>query len=106
MGLEILEGKCLSGHLERLTDLNNEKILEFVAKYAEVCDPDSIFVRTDSKMDAEYIRKKAIESGEEKSLKIRGHTVHFDGLYDQARDKENTKFLITPDMKLLSLIHI
>ncbi len=103
MGLEILEGKCLSGHLERLTDLNNEKILEFVARYAEVCDPDSIFVRTDSKMDAEYIRKKAIESGEEKSLKIRGHTVHFDGLYDQARDKENTKFLITPDMKLSGL---
>ena len=33
-------------------------------------------------------------------LAIAGHTVHFDGYYDQARDKNNTKFLLPPGVDL------
>jgi len=102
-GLSLLREKCLEGHFERLTRLNNTRLLQFVAKYVELCNPDSVFVRTDSLEDAEYIRRRAIELGEEHPLKIKGHTVHFDGIYDQARDKENTKFMVTPDMKLKGL---
>jgi phosphoenolpyruvate carboxykinase (GTP) len=96
----ILKEKCLPSHYERLACLKNEKLSNFVAMYAELCNPESIFVRTDSKEDAAYIRNKAIEAGEETQLQTEGHTVHFDGMHDQARDKENTRFLVAPGMSL------
>jgi len=97
--LEILKRKCLKGHFERLTSIPNKEVIEFISKYVALCNPASVFVRTDSEEDAEYIRKKAIENGEEHKLKIEGHTVHFDGYFDQARDKKNTKFLIEKGME-------
>lgn len=97
--LEILKRKCRKGHFERLTSIPNKEVIEFISKYVALCNPDSVFVRTDSEEDAEYIRNKAIENGEEYKLKIEGHTVHFDGYFDQARDKRNTKFLIEKGME-------
>ncbi|MFX1298616.1 MAG: phosphoenolpyruvate carboxykinase (GTP), partial [Promethearchaeota archaeon] len=49
--------------------------------------------------DIEYVRKRAIELGEEDKLTLEGHTIHFDGFFtmnnhDQARDKENTQVLV------------
>lgn len=94
---DMLLAKCGEANYKKLTDLNNPKIYYFVAKYAELCDPDSIFVRTDSQEDVDYLRNRALELGEEKSLDIEGHTIHFDGYNDQARDKANTKYLLRPD---------
>lgn len=88
-----------------LMALDNPPLHDFVARYIELCNPRSIFVRTDSASDCEYIRNKAIESGEEIKLAIPGHTAHFDGYYDQARDKKNTKYLLSPDVKLGSNIN-
>jgi phosphoenolpyruvate carboxykinase (GTP) len=45
-------------------------------------------------MDVEYIRRTAIARGEETPLAIPTHTVHFDGLHDQARDREQTTYLV------------
>ncbi|MCK5566370.1 MAG: phosphoenolpyruvate carboxykinase (GTP), partial [Actinomycetia bacterium] len=42
----------------------------------------------------DYIRNKALKDGEESRLAINGHTIHFDSIYDQARDKARTKFLV------------
>jgi phosphoenolpyruvate carboxykinase (GTP) len=63
----------------------------------DLCDPESVFVRTDAPADAEYIRKRALELKEEKPLMLEGQTAHFDGYFDQARDKSNTKYLLLPD---------
>ncbi len=101
--LTILKQKCSAGSFSRLSDFKNKNVLEFISKYIQLCNPDSVFVRSDSAEDAEYIKNKAVSSGEEKGLKITGHTVHFDGIHDQARDKENTKFLVTPDFQLEGL---
>ncbi|MDP8234187.1 MAG: phosphoenolpyruvate carboxykinase (GTP) [Candidatus Saelkia tenebricola] len=101
--VDILKQKCNKTSFEKLSGLNNRKILDFISKYAAICNPDSVFIRSDSTEDAEYIRKKAVELGEENTLKIAGHTTHFDGIHDQARDKEKTKFLITKEMPLEGL---
>ena len=95
-----MKGLFYPGHWERIECLNSPELEEFIRFYIELCQPARIFVRTDSPEDASYIRRKAIEFGEEIPLKIPGHTVHFDGYYDQARDKENTKFLLPPGVKL------
>ncbi|MBD3426766.1 MAG: phosphoenolpyruvate carboxykinase (GTP) [Candidatus Omnitrophica bacterium] len=94
---ELLLDKCGEENFRKLEELDNPKMHEFVAKYVELCQPDSVFVRTDSPEDAEYLRNRAIQLGEEKKLSTEGHTVHFDGYFDQARDKANTKYLLRPD---------
>ncbi|MEA3490130.1 MAG: phosphoenolpyruvate carboxykinase (GTP) [Candidatus Omnitrophota bacterium] len=95
--IELLKEKCGKESFKKLMAVNNPGVHEFVLKYIALCNPGSIFVRTDSREDSEYIRKKAVENGEEKRLVVKGHTVHFDGYYDQARDKSNTKYLLRPD---------
>ncbi|MBF0252616.1 MAG: phosphoenolpyruvate carboxykinase (GTP) [Candidatus Omnitrophica bacterium] len=94
---EMLLSKCGEANYKKLVDLNNPKLYYFVAKYVELCNPDSVFVRSDSSEDAEYFTKMAVELGEEIKLTTKGHTIHFDGYNDQGRDKENTKYLLRPD---------
>jgi phosphoenolpyruvate carboxykinase (GTP) len=100
MVMKKLKEKCGTENFKKLEGLKNPALLEFVAKYVEHCNPASVYVRTDSPEDAEYIRNKAIENKEEHKLAIEGHTYHFDGIKDQARDKANTKYLLPPDVDL------
>ncbi|MBN2154918.1 MAG: phosphoenolpyruvate carboxykinase (GTP) [Candidatus Lokiarchaeota archaeon] len=86
--------------LQRLNQLKNDHIVAIVETYAELLQPSSIKVITDQEEDFKYIREKAIEVGDEIPLDIPGHTVHFDGYYDQARDVKNTKILINKDVVL------
>ena len=97
MNIKLLKEKCGQENYKKLEKLANDKLMKFAVKYAELFNPDSIFVRTDSKEDAEYIYKKTLENKEEKALVIKGHTVHFDGYFDQGRDKGSTRYLLRPD---------
>lgn len=98
--LKSIKNKCDKRNYDKLTALNNPKLYEFIAKYVQLCNPKSIFVRNGSPEDIQYIRDKAVELKEENRLKIEGHTYHFDGTQDQGRDKEVTKFLVTKEMNL------
>ncbi|HIJ69855.1 MAG TPA: phosphoenolpyruvate carboxykinase (GTP) [Planctomycetes bacterium] len=91
---ELLEQRLDKDNLKKLTAINNIKMHKFIADAIEFTRPASVFVCNDSDEDLLYIRNRAIESGEEKALAIDGHTCHFDGFYDQARDKANTKYLL------------
>jgi phosphoenolpyruvate carboxykinase (GTP) len=93
--LKLLKAKCSKASYGKLIALNNLQLWNFVAKYAELCRPSSIYICDDSYADAQYIRKKAKKNTEETELAIKGHTVHFDGYNDQARDRKNTKYLLS-----------
>ena len=97
---ELLKEKLTAQNCDRLIALNNPKMHKFVADAIEFASPASVFVCTDSPADVAYIRQLAIKAGEERPLNIPGHTCHFDGYYDQARDKANTKYLLPADSKL------
>ncbi len=89
---------------QKLMKIDNLKLHQFIAKYIELCNPDKVFVCADSSDDIDYIRQSAIRNGEESELAIKGHTVHFDSYYDQARDKEHTDILISRGVDLGSVI--
>ncbi len=93
---EILKEKCTPAGFERLMILANPKMHEFVAHYLELCNPDSVYVADDSEKNTAYIRSLALKADEERELAIEGHTIHFDGPGDQARDKARTKYLLLP----------
>lgn len=97
MDVKLLKEKCGAESYAKLEKLNNSKLINFVARYAELFGPDTIFVRAESKEDSEYIRKKALENKEETALSTKGHVAHFDGYFDQGRDKGSTKYLLRPD---------
>ncbi len=85
---------------KKIQALNNDEVNEFIAYAIELCQPDSVWVGDDSEEDATYCRQLAITNKEELPLSIEGHTVHFDGYYDQARKKEVTKYLVPSDIEL------
>ncbi len=97
---QVLQRKLAGTARQKLMALENHKLHKFIADAIELCNPDSVFVFTGSDADADYIRRRAIELGEERTLNLPGHTCHFDGYYDQARDKARTKYLLPPGSEL------
>jgi len=83
---------------EKLKNLNNKHIIAKVKEAIELCKPAKVTVITDSKEDINYVRELALAIGEEAKLKMEGHTIHFDGYYDQGRDKSHTKYLLSEDV--------
>jgi len=91
---QILKERLTANNFARLMAIDNSKMHAFVADAVELARPDSVFVCTDDAKDIAYIRARAIENKEEIPLTAKGHTYHFDGYHDQARDKANTKYLL------------
>lgn len=91
--------------LQKLKDLNNEHVVNLLNQYIDLLKPSKVYVITDDDEDIQFVRQQAIEIGEEAKLKMEGHTLHYDSYYDQARDKANTKVLVTPEMKMSKKIN-
>lgn len=96
--LDFLKNNIDQKNFDKLAALENNHLFEFIAEFIELCQPSSVFVRNDSAEDIAYMRQKAKEKGEEKPLATEGHTFHFDGPADQARDKKNTKYLLAKEV--------
>jgi phosphoenolpyruvate carboxykinase (GTP) len=79
---------------KKLEELNNSHVEEIIKKYVELCKPSKVIVFDDSEKDAQKIRNLAISKKEETALAMKGHTVHYDGYFDQGRDAANTKVLL------------
>jgi len=84
----------------KLEALHNSHVSEIVRFYTELCQPRKVTVITDSAEDIAYVRQLALDNGEESPLAIPGHTIHFDGYGDQARDKDHTCVLVPPSQSL------
>jgi phosphoenolpyruvate carboxykinase (GTP) len=90
----ILKSRLDEANLEKLLAVPNEHVHRFIADAIELCNPSSVFVVTDDPDDINRVRRMAIETGEEAVLATEGHTIHYDGLHDQARDKARTRYLV------------
>ncbi|MBN2518470.1 MAG: phosphoenolpyruvate carboxykinase (GTP), partial [Candidatus Altiarchaeota archaeon] len=81
-------------NLARLEAVKNKKVLAVVEEYVTICKPSKVTVLTGTKDDIDYVRDLAMKNGEEKPLKTKGHTIHFDSSKDQGRDTKNTRILL------------
>ncbi|MCJ7697334.1 MAG: phosphoenolpyruvate carboxykinase domain-containing protein, partial [Thermoplasmata archaeon] len=96
----ILQNRLHQKDYQKINTLDNPAINNFIATSIEICNPEKIFIATDSPKDIQYTREAALRNHEEKKLTMEGHTIHFDGYLDQARDKAHTKFLLPRDITL------
>jgi len=87
----------------RKLNLLDSAVIEPIYNGAVRMNPDTIFINTGSEEDLDYIRRRALENGEETSLLKKGHSYHFDGPEDQGRDTANTKYLAYDDTEISSL---
>ncbi len=94
---DLLKTKMSNESFAKLKALKNEKVLNFVGEFTEHCNPASLYVCDDSQADRDYIKKTAIEKGEEKTIYLKNQTIHWDGYTDQGRDKNNTRYLVNPE---------
>ncbi|MGB9718019.1 MAG: phosphoenolpyruvate carboxykinase (GTP) [Thermoproteota archaeon] len=92
--LEALRARISEADYLKLAAIPVPRVHRFISESVELCNPDQVFVCTDSPEDIAYVRRQAVVSGEEKPLAIPGHTYHFDGPRDQGRDRESTKYLV------------
>jgi phosphoenolpyruvate carboxykinase (GTP) len=93
----LLRNKMSDVSFGKLTALENEKLFDFIGEYIELCQPESVYMCDDSDDDAEYIRKRSLQLGEEMSLSRQGHTIHYDGYDDQGRAPGATKNLVSKE---------
>ena len=85
--IDVLKSRLTEKDYQKLMRIDNPSLHCFISKYIDLCNPAKVFVCTDSPADIQYIRDAAIKNKGEAKLKIENHTIHFDGYYDQARDK-------------------
>ena len=98
--LTLLQERMTDEHYQKLMQISNPKLHGFVADSINLCNPGSVYVITDLDEDIAYARQQSVKNGEESLLKTDGHTYHFDGYNDQARDKARTKYLVTPESRI------
>ncbi len=92
----VLKARMDADSFARLMALENPSLHRFVARYAELCNPDKVVVLDDSPEAYQWMREETIRRGEERPIGLEGQTIHYDGYYDQARDKKQTKYLLPP----------
>ncbi len=97
---KLLKEKLTTTNYDKLVALDNPRMHDFVADAIELTNPASVFVCTGSPQDIAYIRELVLKTREEIPLNIPGHTCHFDGYHDQARDKARTKYLLPTNSEL------
>ena len=99
--LEALQPKLSESDFKKLSAMDNPNVHEFIAKESDLCHPEKIFICSDSAEDIAHVRKQAFASGEEQAiLTLLGHAIHFDGEYDQGRDRQATKYLVPKGITL------
>lgn len=100
--IQKLEGLLKKEEFEKLLKINNPSIYQFIVNAIILCNPDDVFICSDTPDEIAHVKNMAIVSREESAaLSIPGHTFHFDGYYDQGRDRDATKFLV-PEGETLS----
>lgn len=88
--LELILSKCDDANKAKANKITNPNILAKIANRIELCNPSSVHIHTGSEEDKAYIRKMALEVGEEQELKMPGHTIHFDPPTEQGRVVKQT----------------
>ena len=85
---------------DNLEGLGNQHVIDQLDGFVKLCKPARVTVFGESPEDIAHVRELALKEGEETPLKMKGHTIHFDGYYDLARDTGSTKVLTPPGMRL------
>ncbi len=100
---KVFESNLDAANLAKINKIKNEEALLKIANSIAMCEPDSVFIISDSAEDAAYVKQKSLETGEEAPLAIKDHTIHFDLPQDQGRLVKQTFYIVNEDEDISAL---
>ena len=100
---QIFKAKLNDENLDKLARIQNSDVLKKIANAIVLCDPDSVFIDTGSEADRQFIRELSLKKGEESSLPMEGHTIHFDLKEEQGRIIDRTFYFYNEGEEVNSL---
>ncbi len=100
---KLFEQKLDSENLEKLNRIKTEDALLKIANAISLCRPDSVMICTGSPEDMARIRKMSLEKGEESTLAMKDHTIHYDLPEEQGRIVDRTFYIINEGEDVSSL---
>jgi phosphoenolpyruvate carboxykinase (GTP) len=80
-------------HLSRMDRQVNFDVRKKIANAIAICKPKTVFINTGTPEDRTFIRKLALERGEESPLAMANHTIHFDLEKEQGRILDRTFYI-------------
>ncbi len=92
-------------NLEKIGRIRTAEVLVKIANAIVMCAPDAVFVNTGTEADRQFVRKLALEKGEETALPMPDHTIHYDLKEEQGRIVDRTFYIINADEQVSSLAH-
>ncbi len=101
--LNVFKDSMDGTHLDRINRITTPDVRLKIANTVSLCRPERVYVNTGSEQDRAFIRKLAIDNGEEAPLALDGHTVHFDLTEEQGRIVDRTFYVADPDEEISSL---
>ncbi|ACN17173.1 PckG [Desulforapulum autotrophicum HRM2] len=72
----------------------NFDVRKKIANAIAICKPKAAFINTGTPEDRAFIRKLALEKGEESPLAMANHTIHFDLEQEQGRILDRTFYIV------------
>ena len=99
----LFESKLDQSNLAKINTIKNEEALLKIANAIAMCEPDDVFIISDSKEDAAYVKQRSIETGEERNLAIKNHTIHYDLPEDQGRLVNQTFYIVNEGEDISSI---
>ena len=100
---QLLEEKMDGANFEKLKKIDPAEIIKKIANAAVLCGPDTVFIDTGSEADRQFVRNLALEKGEESTLPMDGHTIHYDLKDEQGRIIDRTFYIYNEGEEVSSL---
>ena len=100
---KVFSERIEAAQLAKLDKVKNEAVRLKIANAIVLCDPDSVFINTASDEDRQFIRDLSLEKGEEKTLPMENHTIHYDLKDEQGRIIDRTFYISNEGEQVSSL---
>jgi phosphoenolpyruvate carboxykinase (GTP) len=100
---DLFETRLDAANLAKIQQLKTPAILIKIANAIAMCDPSAVFVNAGTPQDRDWIKRHALDKGEEKALPMPDHTIHYDLKQEQGRIIDRTFYIIDPDEAVSSL---
>jgi len=81
-------------HVARLDKIKTGDALLKIANAIALCQPDRVFISTGSPEDMAAGKRMSLDKGEEKTLAMPDHTIHFDLPEEQGRIVDRTYYIV------------
>ena len=101
--MQLFENRLDDIHLARIKTISHQEVIIKIANAIAMCEPESVFINTGSEEDKQFIRELSLKKGEEETLPMEGHTIHYDLKEEQGRIVDRTYYIANKGEEISSL---